>query len=59
MTDREKNSWDVVIVNTTVHGGSYHKLIAFQQLLRKSGVKVELVISTSPHHGLEQGVDFD
>lgn len=50
---------DVVIVNLAVHGGGYHKLIHFSELLNANDIRCRLMLNTSPPLGLQIGLDIN
>ena len=52
-------AYDIVITYLAVHGGSYHKLIYFQEKLKAAGFSCRLNISCEAPLGLQIGVDVE
>lgn len=53
-----KAAYDVIIAWTTVHGGSWHKLIALKERLELAGMKTLLLVSSTEPMGLREGLDY-
>jgi hypothetical protein len=51
--------YDVIIVYTSVHGGSFHKLLHLQQQLREIDLKSRVILNCDPPLGLQIGLDVE
>jgi len=51
--------YDVVFINISVHGGSFHKIIHISELLNKKGLRSIALFSCEAPLGLQPGIDID
>lgn len=53
------DKYDVIMAWTSLHGGSWHKLIKLHEMLGESGLKSLLLINSDAPMGLQEGIDFE
>ena len=46
------DKYDVIIAWTSMHGGSWHKLIRLHEVLGEAGLKSRLIVNSSAPMGL-------
>ncbi len=56
--NHQKISADVISVLISVHGGSYHKLFHFHEMLQTAGLRSLVFVNQEAPMGLQPGIDF-
>lgn len=51
--------YDVIIAWTSMHGGTWHKLIRLHEVLGEAGLKSRLLVNADAPMGLQKGIDYE